>query len=151
MAIPQPAPQAQPMPAPKGLSSVVLAIIVGLAALIIALIYVYIFAFSGTGISESSRYWWSGFVGFIFALIFYMVHASIREEPITRIISGVFFALGALFFYAAILVGTSDPGMAITWIILLSVIVMIVLVLVWRMSVQREADEARKAARHRTP
>lgn len=149
MAIPQPAPQAQPTPAPRGLSSVALAVIIGLAALIVALIYLFIFKYSG--MAESSMYWWSGFVGFVFALAFYMVHASIKEEPITRIMSGVFFALGAMFFYAAILVGTNDPGMAITWIIVLSLIVMIVLVLVWRMSVQREADEARRAARHRTP
>jgi len=146
LAIPQTPP---PLPPPKGTSSVALAVIIGLSGLIIALIYLFIFAFSG--ISETSKYWWSGLVGFIFAFIFYMVHASIREEPVTRIMSGVFFALGAVFFYASIMVGVTDPGMLITWLIVLSLIVIVVLVLVWRMSAQREADEARKAARRRTP
>ncbi len=126
-----------------------LAAIIGLSALIIALIYVFIFTISG--LPEASKYWWAGLTGFIFALIFYMVHASIKEEPVTRIISGVFFALGAVFFYASIMVGVTDPGMLITWLIVLSVIVIVVLVAVWRMSAQREADDARRAARRRTP
>ena len=135
-------------PPGKALSMAALAVIVFLAFFIIGLIYLYIFYYAV--MPDTSRYWWSGFVGFIFALIFYMVHASIREEPVTRILSGMFFILGAVFLYAAVALGTPDPGNKIMWLIVLSVVVLAVVVLVWRMSVQRAADDERRARRRRT-
>jgi len=143
----QPPPQAQP-PMGKSLSTAALAAVAILAFFIIGLIYVYIFVFSGMDIV--SAYWWSGFVGFIFAFIFYLVHAAV-EEPVTRIISGTFFALGAMFFYAAIGFGSGDPNSKILWLIVLSVIVLVVLLFVWRLTSQGAADDQRRAMRKRTP
>lgn len=151
MAMPPPPPYqpTQPVPPPsKGFSTLALAVIAILAFFIIGLIYVYIFVFSGMDII--SAYWWSGLVGFIFAFIFYLVHAAV-EEPVTRIISATFFALGAMFFYAAIGFGSGDPSSKILWLIVLSIIVLVVLLFVWRMAMQGEADERRRAMRKRTP
>ena len=148
MATPQGVPMEAAPPMGKSLSTVALAAVAGLAFLIIALIYAYIFFVSGMDII--SAYWWAGFVGFIFALIFFLVHAAV-EEPVTRIISGTFFVLGAVFFYASVGFGTADAGSKILWVIVLSVIVLVVLLFVWRMSSQAAADEQRRAMRKRTP
>jgi len=148
LATPPPQPQMMQPPGPRP-SMAILAVITALAFVVIALIYLWIFIFSG--IPFESACWWAGLVGFIFAFVFFMVHAASREEPISRIVSVMFFVLGAVFFYSAILLGGSDTGSRIFWLIVLSILVMVILLFVWRMSVQKEADDYRRAMRKRTP
>ncbi len=149
MSAPPPNMPAQTPSTGKVLSKTALALIAVIGFFIIGLIYLFIFVYSG--MKDVDTYWWSGLVGFIFAFVFYIVHSSIREEPVTRILSGLFFVLGAAFFYAAIGLNPAyTPGDRILWLIVLSIIVLVVLVLVWRMSMQRTADEERRARRQRT-
>ena len=150
MAAPPPSMSVAPEPAGRALSKAALAVISFLGFFIIALIYLYIFRSSRMP-NDWDKYWWAGLVGFIFALIFYLVHAGISEEPVTRILSGAFFALGAMFLYASIALNQGyQPNDRIMWLIVLSLIVIIVLVFVWRMSVQSAEDEVRRARRRRT-
>ncbi len=130
-------------------STAVLAVVAFLAFFVIAMIYAWIFFFSG--MAFESACWWAGLVGFIFAFVFFMVHAASREDPVSRIVSITFFVLGAVFFYSAILLGNYDTGGRILWLIVLSVMVMVILLFVWRLSVQKEADDYRRAMRKRTP
>jgi len=149
MSLPPPTPSVQIQPTGRAISKAALAIIAFLGFFIIGLIYLYIFIYSG--LSEADTYWWSGLVGFIFAFVFYIVHSAIREEPITRALSGAFFVIGAMFFYATIAFNSGySPADRIIWLIVLSVIVIVVLVFIWRMSVQRTADDERRARRQRT-
>ncbi len=130
-------------------SKAAIAMVAVLAFFIISLIYLFIFMYSG--LSEEGKYLWSGFAGMVFAFIFYLVHASTREDPISRIVTILFFVLGAAFLYASIALNPGiDPASRILWLIVLSVIVIMILLLSWRLSLQAAEDEQRKARRQRT-
>ena len=133
----------------KVVSKAAIVMVAVLALFIIGLIYLYIFVYSD--LSEDGKYLWSGFAGWVFALIFYLVHAATREDPISRIVAVLFFVLGAAFLYASIALNPgSDPGSRILWLIVLSVIVIVILLLSWRLSLQASEDEQRRAKRQRT-
>lgn len=143
-------PPSPPVQSSAGAASKVAILMVAvLAFFIIGLIYLFIFMFSG--LSETDMYLWSGITGWIFAFVFYIVHATTREDPITRIISIVFFVLGAVFLFASIAFNPGhDPGSMILWLIVLSIIVIVILLFSWRLSLQASEDEQRRARRQRT-
>ncbi len=133
----------------RAVSKAALAVAVFLTFLIIGLIYLYIFVYSGFP-TDPAKYWWAGLTGFIFAFIFFWVHAATHEDPITRVLKWLFFILGAVFFYASILLSGWEASSTFLWLIVLSVIVLIVMLFSWRAEAQRAADEDRRARRHRT-
>ena len=96
----------------------------------------------------TSRLWWTGFVGFVFAFIAYLIYAGTEAKPI-RLLAGGLFVIGVGSYYGAILTG--DPSSVLLWLVVLSVFVVIILAFVFVMARQGEATQARLARRRLTP
>lgn len=136
----------------RRVSAAVLAAVAFLTILIISLIFLYIFVYSGLP-TDYDKYWWAGITGWGFAFIFFWVHATTREDPITWILKWLFFILGTVFLYANVLTSAAagaPTNMTFLWLIVLSIIVLVVLLFSWSMLRQKSADAERRAMRHRT-
>ena len=119
--------------------------IVALGFLIIGLIYAFIFVFSGW--NRELQLWAAGLTGWIFALVFYLTHASLREEKVAWALSGIFFALGTVALYSSVLVSSGDESGKILWLIVISIIVMLILLLAGSMAKSKARHLEREARR----
>ncbi len=96
----------------------------------------------------TARLWWTGFVGFVFAFIAYLIYAGTEAKPIRLLAAGLF-VIGVGSYYGAILTG--DPNSVLLWLVVLSVFVLIIFGFVFVMARQGEATQARLARRRLTP
>ena len=129
---------------PRGISNAMLGLIVAISFAVLAMVFLYIFLYTGWGLN--SRFYWSGFVAFVIAVIYYFIHASTEEKYVTRQTSAALFALGVVFFYVSIYLSEEvDEGSKLLGYISLSIVLIIVLALAAYML----RDKARQARRMR--
>ncbi len=131
------------------LSSVALYAIAGIAIVVIASIFGFILFLSGMVLS--ARLWWMGVCGYVFSLIFYLVFAATEDRKVSRPLAGAFYVIGAGSFYGAIATNTDTSFGKLAWMIVLSVFVVVVLYLIFRMAREGERDAVRKSRRRVTP
>lgn len=145
-----PPPQAaQTIAAPK-LSSLALYAIAAIAVIAIAAIFGFILFASG--LSFTSKLWWMGVCGLVFALIFYMVYASTHNRMVAFPLAGAFFVIGIGSFYGSVFVNDAETsGGKLLWGLVISIFVVIVLLTVFYMARQSERDAIRKGQRKVTP
>jgi len=128
----------------RGVSSTILVIIVIVFVMIISLIYASIIFFSG--LDRAGMGLWIGIVSLIFAVIIYFVHAVIGD-PVTLGLFGVFTSLGFISFYGAIFLSPWEMNSKIITAVILSVFLLILLVVAYRLRRYGELQEARILAR----
>ncbi len=145
---PTPQPASGGMPVPK-LSSLALLAIAAIAIFLIAGIFGYILFLSR--VPFDSQLWWMGVTSMIFALAFYLVYGATKDRRYARPLAGAFFLIGAGSFYASVFANPDPSGTKMTWLIVLSLLILIVLVAIFRMSRQTEMDAIRRSQRKLTP
>ena len=131
------------------LSSAALLGIAAIVGIMAAGVFAYIL-FLAPNLFIDQRLWWTGFVSLVFAFLAYLVYAGTEARILQRFAGGLFL-ISAGSFYGSIFSSRTDPGTMLTWAIVLSVIVVIVLIGVFVMSREGEATNARLASRKLTP
>ena len=131
------------------LSSAALLGITAIVGIMAVAIFAYILVIA-PGLELDQRLWWTGFVALVFAFLGYLVYAGTEAKLLQRLAGGLFL-ISAVSFYSSIGLSLNDTGTKLTWAIVLSVIVVIVLIGVFVMARDAEATDARLARRKITP
>jgi hypothetical protein len=131
------------------ISTVALWAIAVIAIVAMAVLFAYILFYSN--LPFDGQLWWMGLVSLVLALAYYLVYAGTGDRKIIRPFSEALFVIGFGSYYGSIAANHDTPFWKLAWFLVLSILVVITLFFIFRMSRQAEREAIRKSQRRLTP